>query len=73
MQLDAIGVQFLLRKTFHHAATLHHIIAVRHGRGEMEILLHQYDRKALLLEGADGAADVLDDSRRQTLGWLVKQ
>src|SRR5262249_42740328 len=60
-------------EALHDATVLHYIIAIRHGRGEMEILLHQHDGEALFLEGADGAADLLDDHRRETLGRLVEQ
>src|SRR6266446_4465822 len=73
VQLVAFGVQFPLGKAFDHTAVLHDIVAVRDRRGEMEILLDQHDGEALRLEGPDGAADLLDDHRRQTLGWLIKQ
>src|SRR5215813_543787 len=73
MQLVSMGVQFRLSKALSHAAMFHHIVAVRHRRGEMEILLNQHDRKPLRLKGPDGAADLLDDDRRQTLSRLIKQ
>src|SRR5579871_4026382 len=55
------------------AAILHDIVAVGKSSGEMEILLDQQDREALLLESADGVSDLLDDDRRETLGWFVEQ
>ncbi len=55
------------------AAVLHDVVAVGDGRGEAEILLDQQDGEALLLQRADGLADLLDDDGRQPLGRLVEQ
>ena len=49
------------------------VIAIRDRRSEAKILLDQEDGEALLLEHADGLADLLDDDGRQTLGGLVEQ
>jgi hypothetical protein len=46
-------------------AVLHHVVAVGDGRGEAEVLLDQQDREALLLQRADGLADLLDDDGRE--------
>src|SRR6185312_2209518 len=51
----------------------HHIVTIRDGRGEAEILFDEQDGEALLLERADGLADLLNDDRRQALGRLVEQ
>ena len=55
------------------AAVLHHVVAVGHGGGEMEVLLDQQDGEAAALELADDLADALHDHRRQPLGRLVEQ
>src|SRR6478736_77172 len=55
------------------ATVLDHVIAVRHRRSEAKILLDQEDGEALLLEHADGLADLLDDDGRQTFGGLVEE
>src|SRR5260221_3426067 len=54
------------------APMLDYVVAVRHGLREAEVLLDEQDGKALPLELADGAADLLHDHRRQSLGRLVK-
>src|ERR1051326_3989048 len=58
MQLFEIGVQFGAGEAFSHTAVLHHIVAVGDGRGEPKVLLDQEDGEALLLQGADGLADL---------------
>src|SRR3954471_3049991 len=49
------------------------VVPVGHGLGEPEILLHQQDGEALLLQPRNGAADLLHDHRREALGRLVEQ
>src|SRR2546421_11316877 len=51
----------------------HDVIAVRNRRGEAEILLDEQNGKTLFLQRPDGAADLLDDDRRQAFGRLVEQ
>ena len=54
------------------AAVLHDVVAVGDRRGEAEILLDQQNGEALALQLGDGAADLLDDDRREALGRLVE-
>src|ERR1700731_3633690 len=68
-----LGVQLGIGELVRDLAVLHDVIAVRHGRGEAEVLLDQQNSKALGLERADGLADLLDDDRGETLGRLVEQ
>src|SRR5436190_2527069 len=56
----------------HDAAVLDHVIAVGHRLREAEVLLDQQDGKAFLLEARDGAADLLHDHRRESLGRLIE-
>src|SRR5947209_11388591 len=73
VQLFEVRVQFRVGEAFDNPAVFHDVITVRHRRGETEILLDQEDGKALLLERANGAADLLDDDRREPFGRLVEQ
>src|SRR3972149_2255429 len=73
VQLVHISVQFRIGELVDDTPMFHDVIAIRNGRGEAEILFHQKDREALLLERADGLADLLDDDGRETLGRLVEQ
>jgi hypothetical protein len=57
----------------YYPSVFHHIIAVRHGGREAEVLFDQQNRKALRFQGSDGVADLLDDDRRKTFGRLVEQ
>src|SRR4029078_6159720 len=41
----------------------HHVIAVRNGRDEAEVLFHQEDGKAPILEGPDRLADLLNNDQ----------
>src|SRR6516165_12369513 len=51
----------------------HHVVAVRNSRSEAKILLDQQNGETLLLERADGVADLLNDHRTQALGRLVEE
>src|SRR5437868_14858729 len=73
VELFQVGVQFRIGKPLDDAAMFHDVIAVRDGRGEAEILFNEQDGKSLLLERADGAADLLDDDGRELIGRLVDQ
>src|ERR1043166_407572 len=73
VELFEVGVQFRIGELFHDPAVFHDVIAVGDGRGEAEILFNEQNGKTLLLESADGAADLLDDDRREPLGRLVEQ
>src|SRR5271165_93779 len=53
-------------------SVLHDEEAIGQSRGEAEVLLDQEDGEAVALELGDGAADLLDDDRRQALGRLVE-
>ena len=56
-----------------HPALLDDVVTVRHCRCKKEILLDKNNVEALVLQLADGPADLLDDDGSQALGWLVKQ
>src|SRR5437762_3167122 len=73
VKLFNIGVEFRVRDLLDDAAVLHDIVAVRDSRSEPEVLFHQQNGKSLLLQRADGAADLLDDDRSQALGRFVEQ
>ena len=49
------------------------VVAVRHRRGEAEILLDQQDREPFGLQAPDRGADLLDDDRGEALGRLVEK
>src|SRR6478609_7174581 len=53
VQLAHAGVELGVRDQVHDAAVLHHVVPVRHGRGEAEVLLDQQDREPLGLEPRD--------------------
>src|SRR5271155_438385 len=53
-------------------AVLHDEKPVGQSRGEAEILFDEQDRETLPLELGDGAADLLNDDRRETLRRLVE-
>src|SRR5262245_22303523 len=73
VQLGHVRVELRVRNHVHHAAVLHHIVAVGHGRGEAKVLLDEQDGEPLALEPAERGADLLDDDRRQTFRRLVQQ
>src|SRR5271155_2694103 len=53
-------------------AVLHEEKPVGQSRGEAEILFDEQDSETLPLELGDGAADLLNDDRRETLRRLVE-
>src|SRR5208282_2527717 len=53
-------------------AVLHDEKSIGQSRGEAEILLDEQDRETLPLELGDGAADLLNDDRRETLCRFVE-
>src|SRR6516225_10169036 len=55
------------------AAVLDDIVAIGESRREVKVLLDEKDREALLLQGADDRADLLNDDRGEALGRLVQQ
>src|SRR4029450_416252 len=65
VQLGHVGFELGVRNHVHHPAVLHHVVAVGDGGGEAEVLLHQENGEAFLLEPAERGADLLDDDRRQ--------
>src|SRR3954470_10204053 len=73
VQLFEVCVQFRIGEALDDTAVFHDVITVRHRRGEAEILLNEQDGKTLLLERADGAADLLDDDGRKPFGRLIEQ
>src|SRR5262245_50206546 len=73
VELFDIRVELGIREPVDDTPIFHHVVAVRNRRGEAKILLDQKDSEPLLLERADGLADLLDDDRREPLGWLVEE
>src|SRR5437016_7024409 len=73
VQLIEIGFELGIGKPVDDAAILHDVITIRNCRGEAKILLDEQNGEALLLEQADGLADLLDDNRSKALGWLIEQ
>src|SRR5712675_2222804 len=73
VQLFHVRVQFRIDETFDDSPVFHDEIAIGDGRCEAEILLDQENGEALLLESPNGAADLLDDDRREAFGRLVEQ
>src|SRR6478752_4760148 len=73
VQLVEVRLELGIGEPIDDATVLDHVIAVRHRRSEAKILLDQEDGEALLLEHADGLADLLDDDRGKTLGRLVEE
>src|SRR6266545_2721708 len=57
----------------HDAAPLDEEVPIGERRDEPEVLLDEDDRVAALLQGANGAAERLDDHRREPLGDLVEE
>src|SRR5215472_4668146 len=72
VQLLHVGFQRGVGDHVHDPPALHDVVPVGDGSREPEVLLDQQDREALLLELADGAADLLHDHRRESLGRLVE-
>src|SRR5262249_60490630 len=68
-----IGFELGIGEPVDDATILHHVVAIRNRRSEAKILLDQEDGEPLLLEHADGLADLLDDDRCKTLGRLVEE
>src|ERR1044071_9474325 len=73
VQLLDVCIQFRIGELVDDTTMLHDVIAVRNRRGETEVLFHQKDGKALILEGTDGLADLLDNDRGETFCRLVQQ
>src|SRR5262249_60121573 len=73
VELVEIGFELGIGETVDDAAILHHVVAIRNRRSEAKILLHQKDGETLLLERADGLADLLDDDGSKPLGRLIEQ
>ena len=59
MKLVEIGLQFGVGEAVDDAAMFHHVITVRHRRGEVKILLHQEDRDAAVTDAAEALAQPL--------------
>src|SRR5262245_53379388 len=57
----------------HDAAVVHHHGVVAERFGKSEILLHEQDRGGAAFELVEGADHVIDDGRRDALGWLVNE
>ena len=57
VQFVDIGVEFGIGEFIDNTPMFHDVIAIRDGRGETEILLHQENGKALFLERPDDLTD----------------
>src|SRR5262249_42256867 len=73
LKLRQAGVETVGGNLVHDTSAVHHVMAVRDGRRELQILLHEENRESLGLQLADGRPDLLDDDRRQSLGGLVEE
>src|SRR6187397_2813060 len=68
-----LGLQLRRGKRFRDAPVLHHVVTVGERRRETEILLHEHDREAALLQLDDDSPQRLHDHGRKALGDLVEQ
>src|SRR5215469_6489745 len=73
LKLGQAGLKTVGRNLVHHAPAVHHVMTVRDGGGEFQILLHEQDGEPLRLQPADRGADLLDDHRSEALGGLVEE
>src|SRR4029078_9592863 len=73
VQLVDVCIEFRIGELVDDTTMFHHVIAVRNGRGEAEVLFHQEDGKAPILEGPDRLADLLNNDRREAFRRLIKQ
>src|SRR6266850_1888701 len=73
VKLLDVGAEFGIGEPVDDPTIFHHVMAIRNRGGEAKILLDQEDGEALLLEHADGFADLLDDDRGKPLGRLIEQ
>src|SRR5271167_105836 len=73
VQLVEVLGEILVADHVDDAAVLDDVVAIGEGRREVKVLLDEKDRKALLLQGADDRADLLNDDRGKALGRLVEQ
>src|SRR5258705_3481079 len=73
VKLVEVGLELGIGEPIDDATVLYVVIAVGDRRSEAKILLDQEYGEALLLEQANGLADLLNDDRRQTLGRLVEE
>ncbi len=73
MQFTEIGFELGIGEPVNDTAILHDVVTIRNRRGEAKILLDEQNCETLLLEQADGLADLLDDDWGKALGWLREQ
>src|ERR1041385_6340975 len=73
VQLVHVGIELRVGDHVDDLAALHHIVAVRDGGGETEILVDQKAGEAFGFEALGCGADLLNDHGGQTFGWLVQQ
>src|SRR5918997_3018056 len=66
-------VEFVSWERVHHAPILHEVEAVGHPAGEAEVLLHEQNGQAALLQLGQDVADPLDDHGSQALRRLVEE
>src|SRR4051812_38152198 len=68
-----VGLELGPGNHVHDPSVLDDVVPVGDRLGEPEILLHQQDGEALLLQPGNGTADLLHDDRCEALGRLVQQ
>src|SRR5215510_3295440 len=68
VQLLDVCIQFRIGELVDDTTMFHDVIAVRNGRGETEVLFHQKDGKAPILERTDHLADLLNNERSEAFG-----
>src|SRR5690242_18267776 len=73
MQLVDVCIQFRVGELVDDTAMFHHVIAVRNRCGETEVLFHQEDGKAAILEGTDRLSDLLNNDGGKAFRGLVQQ
>src|SRR5690348_16910740 len=68
VQFADIRVERVIGDHVDDLAMLDDVVTVGQGRGKAEVLLHQQDGEALLLQRTDDGADLLHDDRGKALG-----
>src|SRR4029453_3093376 len=73
VKLVDVCIEFVIGELINNPSVFHDVIPVGNGRSETEILLDQQNGKALLLERADGLADLLNNNRCKPFRRFVQQ
>src|SRR2546426_3759418 len=73
VQLVHVGFELGVGDHVDDAAVFHHVVAIRHGGGEPEVLLDEQHGEPLVPEPPERDTDLLHDHRRETFRRLVEQ